>query len=209
MDNIKYIIFDLSEVLISGLLGVEKVLCTRLNLTEDYIVRCLCGEHFDKYMMGQMDEDKYLQEIIRRQNWTIEPGEFKEIIRKNFHTEVDGTLHILQRLSEKYRLILLSDHSKEWIEYITGVHSFFSHFERVFYSYELGMTKKNPEIFRHLLETMSLKGEECFFIDDHERNIKNALLSGIRGVTFTDSVKLEEDLIKAGILQPMDIPDKQ
>ena len=42
----------------------------------------------------------------------------KELIRKNLNIEVKGMIELINKLKDKYNLILLSDHIKEWGEII-------------------------------------------------------------------------------------------
>jgi hypothetical protein len=50
-------IFDLSEVLISGLVGIEKRLCHRLPASEDRILPCFGGPLLDELLLGNISED--------------------------------------------------------------------------------------------------------------------------------------------------------
>lgn len=191
---IKYIIFDLSEVIIRGIIGIETVLCRKLSIPENTVINCFCGQIFEELMIGNLAEDDYLETVIKRQGWNIHPAEIKEIIRQNFHTEVEGVIPIVRELSEKYKLYLLSDHSKEWVEYIKQVHPFLKIFDKVFFSFEFKMTKRNPAVFKKILEELSVSPEECLFIDDHQRNIDNARLAGIEGICFKNAIQLREEL---------------
>ncbi len=197
---IKYIIFDLSEVLISGLLGVEKTLAEKIPESEDKIMKSLCGEWFNEYMVGNITEDLYLTEIVKKENWEIGIEDLKKDIRNNFHNEVDGMPSLLEKLAEKYKLILHSDHSKEWIDYIKTVHPFLNLFEHMLFSYELGMTKHFPSTFSKALERLKIPADECLFIDDHQRNIDAAEKVGIRGIRFQDYNQLISELRKTSVI---------
>jgi putative hydrolase of the HAD superfamily len=197
---IKYIIFDLSEVLISGVLGVEKVLAEKIPQSMEAISKSLYGNWFNEYMIGGISEDIYLTEIVKRQNWNIEIDDLKKYIRDNFHNEVEGMPGLLEKLSSKYKLILHSDHSKEWIDYIKSVHPFLNLFEHMLFSYELGMTKHFPSTFSKALERLNITAEECLLIDDHQRNIDAAAKVGIKGIRFENYNQLLNDLEVLGIL---------
>jgi len=197
---IKYIIFDLSEVLISGLLGVEKTLAEKIPESEEKIMKSLCGNWFNEYMVGNITEDIYLTEIVRKENWAIETEDLKKAFRENFHNVVDGMLPLLDKLSGRYKLILHSDNSKEWIDYIKSIHPFLNLFEHMVFSYELGMTKHFPSTFSKALEELNIPPDECLFIDDHQRNIDAAEKAGIKGIRFENYSKLINDLMEEQIL---------
>jgi putative hydrolase of the HAD superfamily len=81
-------------------------------------------------------------------------------------------LEFLQMLSHKYRLFLLTNTDSIHIsrfEHKVGV-SFFSDFyqcfEKVYYSYEMGMRKPSPEIFNYIINKHDLSPKRTLFVDD-------------------------------------------
>ena len=109
-------------------------------------------------------------------------------------------LPLLEKLSTKYKLVLHSDHSKEWIDYIKTIHPFLNLFKHLFFSYELKMTKHNPEAFRKVVQYINARTEECLLIDDHKINILNAESIGMQGIQFFDSCQLSEELKNRNII---------
>ena len=193
------IIFDLSEVLILGLVGVEKYLSPILDFPENEILQCFGGKLLENICQGKISEDVYLEQIVENQKWQIQIGTLKTKIRENFHQEVEGSKAILAHLVNKYEVVLLSDHAKEWVVYIKIIHPFLGVFRRTFFSYELGKTKKEPETFKEVLKKMNYKAEECWLIDDSARNIEIADSVGINGIQFNNAGQLEEELISQSI----------
>ncbi len=194
-----HIIFDLSEVIIFGIIGIENILCDLVSTPKEEIIDCFGGEKFRDFMHGEISEDDYLKDVLKRQNWNIDFNELKILIRKNFEIRIEGTIEIVRGLSKNYKLILLSDHSKEWVDHIKSVHKFFDLFDKIFFSYELGMTKKNPELFKRILNEIQVPAENCLFIDDSKRNVNHAKMSGIAGIHFTTAENLKEELRKKNI----------
>lgn len=193
------IIFDLSEVLIYGLVGVEKSLAASLNIPETEILKCFGGEQLQKICRGEITEDVYLQEILTLQKWDLPAEILKKSIRDNFHLEVEGARTILLHLAKKYDVFLLSDHAREWVTYIKSIHPFLSKFKRTFFSYELGTTKKDPQTFEKLLQELSCEANECWLIDDSLENVKAAASIGINAVRFTNAEQLHEELIEQSL----------
>ena len=67
-------------------------------------------------------------------------------------------------------------------------------------SADVRLLKPEPEIYRLLYETFSLKPEECFFIDDAPGNIEGAFETGMPGFVFRGDVgKLRAALIARGV----------
>ena len=139
---IKTIIFDLSEVLIAGLVGIEKELAPLVNLSEEDFLEGLWTDSFWELMKGRISEDEYLSDVFQRNNWNADKNIFKNVIRKNFHHEVEGMIEILENLSNDYKLILLSDHAEEWMEYIEKVYPFLDLFHRKYFSFQSGEIKR-------------------------------------------------------------------
>ena len=113
---IEYIIFDLSEVLITGYYGTEKRISKLLDIDEKEVDLILKGENFFNLMLGEITEEQYINDILKKTNWDISINKFKSVIRENHNQAIKGTLEIVKELSKKYKLVLLSDHVKEWIE---------------------------------------------------------------------------------------------
>jgi FMN phosphatase YigB (HAD superfamily) len=188
------IIFDLSEVLIAGLVGIEKQLSHELLVPEDGILPCFAGNWREELFVVNISEDAYLRQVIARGNWDISTARLKRVIRDNFHNEVGGTLSILTALAPKYELVLLSDHAREWVVYIRTIHSFLEIFQRTFFSYDLRRTKKDSQAFSMLLDTMSISPRDCLFIDDNARNVGVAESVGIPGIHFVGAAQLAVEL---------------
>lgn len=60
-------------------------------------------------------------------------------------------------------------------------------FDGVVISAEVGLRKPDPEIYRHALELIGRRPEECAFVDDIGRNVRAAVELGITGIQHTDA----------------------
>jgi FMN phosphatase YigB (HAD superfamily) len=199
MNSIQTIIFDLSEVLIAGLLGIEVPLARRLGVPGSTILPAFGGDLLQELCCARLTEDEYLERIVNRRGWSVSVEDLKSVIRRNFHRRVPGTQLVLNRLKPRYELVLLSDHALEWITYIREVHSFFDKFEASFFSYELGQTKGDPTTFVLVLDELGQRPRQCLFVDDSERNVATARSVGLPGIRFADSVQLVRQLRRAGV----------
>ena len=202
------IIFDLSEVLIAGLVGIEEELAQELSMPEDEILSCFAGSLRDELFVGGISEDTYLKQIITRERWEIDIARLKTVIRNNFHNEVEGSLHILMDLASRYELVLLSDHAREWVSYIQSTYPFLKVFEQTFFSYNLKRTKKDPEAFSRVLDALSLSPHHCLFIDDNPKNVHVAEWVGIPSIQFVSAEQLATDLESRKVLYSMSWRDQ-
>jgi HAD superfamily hydrolase (TIGR01509 family) len=194
------LIFDLSEVLISGLWGAEKELAARLGLPEKVVVDALWIPWATALFEGRLTEHEYLQEVVRRSGWAgISPEEVGGYLRQNFCVCVPGMEDMLQDLSQRYELVLLSDHAREWVEFIHQQHPFLDLFSQQFFSYELRHTKRERITFLTVLYKLGRQAGECVFVDDLATNVQVARSVGIHAVQFTSPAALTADLRNLGL----------
>lgn len=93
-------------------------------------------------------------------------------------------LEFLQMLSKKYRLFLLSNTDSihiDTFENKSGVSfysDFYQCFEKVYFSFEIGMRKPNPEVFQYLINKHELSPKRTLFVDDKKENTDSAAALG-------------------------------
>lgn len=115
-------------------------------------------------------------------------------------------LEFLQMLATKYRLFLLTNTDATHIsrfEHMVGI-SFFSDFyqcfEKVYYSFEMGMRKPEPEIFNYILKKHDLSPKRTLFVDDKKENTDAAAALGIQVWTLNVGQEDVVDLFEKKIL---------
>ncbi|WP_313804528.1 HAD family phosphatase [Flavobacterium sp.] len=95
-------------------------------------------------------------------------------------------LEFLQRLSNKYRLFLLSNTDKTHIDRfehnvgMTFSREFYQCFEKVYFSYEIGLRKPDPEIFNYIINRHNLNPKQTLFVDDNRHNTEVAANLGLQ-----------------------------
>ena len=195
---IKNIIFDMSEVIISGYHGVEKILEQQYAIPEEEWERerLSKNELFLNLMRGNLSEEEYLEELLKGTNWNISVEQLKTAIRQNLNQPVPGTMEIVKQLKAKgkYQLILLSDHAREWMEYIEENNKDLEIFDKKIFSYDIGAVKSDEQTFKIVLEKAGIVADETLFIDDYEKNVKNAEAVGIHGIVFENAEQLRKIL---------------
>jgi len=93
-------------------------------------------------------------------------------------------LEFLQMLSQKYRLFLLSNTDSIHIatfENKSGISfysDFYQCFEKVYFSFEIGMRKPNAEVFQYLINKHELSPKRTLFVDDKKENTDSAASLG-------------------------------
>lgn len=199
---IKNIIFDLSEVIISGYWRIENLIEKKYEIpAEDFLQQKINkNELFLDLMRGNLKEEDYWNELLKGMNWDITIEDLKNTAREYLNQPVEGTMEIIEQLKGKYQLILLSDHVKEWMQYIEQINHDIDLFDKKIFSYEIGSVKPDRQTFRTVLNRVQIIADETLFVDDHEINIKRAEEEGIHGIIFKNAEQLKQELIERKIL---------
>ncbi len=199
---IKNIIFDLSEVIISGYWRIENLIEKKYEIpAEDFLQQKINkNELFLDLMRGNLKEEDYWNELLKGMNWDITIEDLKNTAREYLNQPVEGTMEIIEQLKGKYQLILLSDHVKEWMQYIEQINHDIDLFDKKIFSYEIGSVKPDKQTFKTVLNRVQIIADETLFVDDHEINIKRAEEEGIHGIIFKNAEQLKQELIERKIL---------
>lgn len=179
---IRAIIFDFGDIFI--------------NLNKD-----ICANEFKKLGL------KSLNDALLAKNDLFEKGEIseKEFI-ESFHTFIPNAtfdeiksawntilgdfplyrLEFLQMLAGKYRLFLLSNTDAIHIDFFENKYGpsftkdFYQCFERIYFSYEMGMRKPDEAIYNYVLKQNDLTAKSTLFVDDKKANTDSAKNIGIQ-----------------------------
>lgn len=201
---IKNIIFDFGNVLLEW--NEDKVVSNYSNnKDEQEILKKVIFKSDDwlKLDDGTMD---YKQAITL----------FKEKLPSNLSVRVEEIMNtwyktmpmnqeicnLIKKLKENnYKIYALSNTHVPVYEYVknSGIGKYFDGF---LISAIEKMMKTNEEIYHRLFEKFELVPQECFFIDDSEKNIEISRKCGMEGHIFdmNDFQKLTDELKKMNIL---------
>lgn len=195
----KGIIFDLSDVYLRGIIGIEdplsEIVGAKVNNYHLY------NEVTTRLFRGEISEDTYWKSLISMYNWKVNKSTLKKLIRSNM-AEISGVRDIIEEIREKqtYKLGLLSVHAKEWITYCEDKYKFHQLFHTVSFSFQNGYCKPEIEAFREILSVMKLLPQEALLVDDAEENIEIANELGMKTIHFKDADMLKSELISRNVL---------
>jgi glucose-1-phosphatase len=74
-------------------------------------------------------------------------------------------------------------------------------FDRIFASHLIGYAKPENEAFSFVANALKVQMSECLLVDDTLLNVKRAKAVGWRGILFSDSTQLQQDL--GDLFQPI------
>lgn len=167
-----------------------------------YILRQFCSSEQDLELLfdvifsgwgeldkGTVDYNENIENVVRRV-----PARLEDTVRSFFRgwpehiIPIRQTADFIRELKDrKVPIYLLSNaptYFAEWAQRIDTLRLF----DGIVFSAPLKMAKPEPEIYQYLFQTYDLKPEECFFIDDLEKNIRAAKEAGMDGIIFTGSI---------------------
>jgi FMN phosphatase YigB (HAD superfamily) len=175
------IIFDFGDIFINldkraTIEGLERL---GLSSWNEYLDRLNIS--FEK---GQISRDAFLLGIQKQiPNATID-----EILMAWNAVLLDFPLYrleFLQLLSKKFRLFLLSNTDAIHIDHFeqregaSFYGDFYQCFEKVYFSYEMGMRKPDAEIYTTLINRHELSPKRTLFVDDKKDNTDAAKALGL------------------------------
>jgi putative hydrolase of the HAD superfamily len=138
-----------------------------------------------QFEKGQITEENFLLGFQKH----LQNASFDEILDAWNSILLDfplRRLEFLQKLTKKYRLFLLSNTDSIHIDTferdngLSFTRDFYMCFEKVYFSFEMGMRKPDAEIFEFLIANHELSPKRTLFIDDKKENTDAALLLGLQ-----------------------------
>ena len=198
MNNIDTLIFDFGGVIIN--LDYSKPVDEFKKLGISDSKKLYSKEEqtslFDSLECGQISNENFLNEIRKKSNTND-----LELIKKAWNSILlnipEERVHLLKKLSLKYKIYLLSNTNSIHLNEIISAYgekkwrNFISIFNEVYFSNQIGMRKPNDDIFFYLIKKNKLDVSKTLFIDDSPQHIKTAKKIGFKTYHLTD----KEDIV--------------
>lgn len=194
----RVVVFDLGGVFIKpGFNTFELPAATTATVTFDRLAR---SATWGKYECGQISEEECHNTLA--EIWGFKPSDLDAVVKSIAQNATfDKTLlSIVSEFKRKHgdsvRIVLMSNIAKPNYEALREVwgNSFWSLFDDVFISSEVGFRKPSPRFYHHVLRALQVAPGDTVFIDDLVENIIAAKIIGIRGFQFENAKKTESVL---------------
>jgi len=124
----------------------------------------------------------------------IRRGRLEDDFKRFTGYRVDLHDYVLNNLKGKYKLGLLSNHVRTWLEEVIIEKEFSSLFDSIITSYDIQIAKPNKAIYLISLMQLTLKAEETVYVDDMEENVEMAREIGMKGILFKDFESFKKEL---------------
>src|SRR6266849_6456960 len=183
---IKTVIFDLGKVIIPfdfkrGYQGLEKV--CRYPAAE--IPRRIgTTDLVQRFESGKVEPKDFVEQLSGILDLRIDYDQFCEIWSSIFLPDPLIPESMLQGLSQRFRLLLLSNTNAIHFQMLEQTRPFLRHFHYHVLSYRVGALKPSPLIYREAIARAECNPDECFFTDDIPDYVAGAKREGIDAVKF-------------------------
>lgn len=178
----KNIVFDLAGVVVAR----NQERCPQYIMDYFYFINSgeALPEFWDDYDRGTRDIDSVAQCLAEFRGSDFETAKSRMLEAVTYQEQVAPTAELIAELKAAgYRLFVLSNMSKDYIEFLREM-PVFQHFEGEIVSCEVGLIKPEREIYNLLLDRYNLDPEQTMFIDDRKPNVDAAAEVGINPFHF-------------------------
>ncbi|MGE5644386.1 MAG: HAD family hydrolase [Acidobacteriota bacterium] len=198
---IKAVIFDLGKVIVPFDIqrGYAALLPHCAFPAEELPRRIAATGIVRLFEEGRISPEDFVRQFSDALGLKLAYDRFCELWSSIFlpHTLVPDEL--LEGLSRRYRLLLLSNTNAIHFASLRRDYPILRHFHDLILSYEVGAMKPDPRIYQAAIERAGCRPEECFFTDDMAPFVEAARQAGIDAVQFQSAAQVERELRSRGI----------
>jgi putative hydrolase of the HAD superfamily len=122
---------------------------------------------------------------------------------------VENPVMVAWQVAVKERGLLtaiLSNISDNVLESVEHEFGWIHRFDVLVWSYQLGVVKPDPTIYRYTLDKLGTQPEETLFIDDKRPNVEAARALGMQAIEYSSVERLREELIARGLDGVLPLP---
>jgi putative hydrolase of the HAD superfamily len=145
------------------------------------------------YLIGGSDEAGFWDRVRKRTGIIGSDSDLRKEILERFVLR-PHMIASVDLLRSQGRIVALLSDQTNWLEELDERTSLFSHFDRVFNSYQTHTSKREASVFRDVCTTLGVKPEETLFVDDNIGHIKRAQGEGLQTIHFTNIEDYEEQI---------------
>jgi putative hydrolase of the HAD superfamily len=152
------------------------------------------------YDRGGMTSKEYWHKFAGHAAAKIDEGQLQWLRKfdiEMFSVMDDALLQWAQDLrSAGYKTAILSNLNQEFTAHMRAKCDWIKRFDLQVFSSEVGLTKPNPEIYRHTLRALETDPSEAIFVDDRAANVDAAAEIGITTVKYESRDQLRKEMEK-------------
>jgi putative hydrolase of the HAD superfamily len=162
------------------------------------------------YDEGKLTGFAFWEKIVREAGLDLASSAIEELNlwdARMWTTQNDAMLAWQQQLKQHGILTaILSNMGDNVLANMKREFDWLSRFDVLVWSYQLGMAKPDPAIYRYVLKELGTRPEETLFIDDKPLNVEAADALGMKALVFTTVERLRTNLIAQGLDTALPLP---
>jgi HAD superfamily hydrolase (TIGR01509 family) len=145
------------------------------------------GEDLGRLFNGKISPSEFWARFSRRYGREVK----EELFGKFFHAILNRSVTaLIRQLKLHSRVVCGTNTFDPHYDYHLH-HGHYAVFDAVFASNKIGLSKPDPEFYRHILSQEAFLPEDAYFVDDMEENVGAARRIGINAILFTDPNSLK------------------
>ena len=177
---IKNIVFDVGNVIWKG---NSKSIANYIKIDKEEDIAKV-STFFEGFRMMDLDEETVEEHYEKwKDNNKINNDKYKDQLVNYYKNREfnSGIINLINKLKENnYKVYVLSNNNKSAINYLKKCKEV-KNIDGWVVSYEYKLVKPDEEFFKVLFNKFNLNPEECFFVDDKEKNINAGKKLGMNG----------------------------
>jgi len=186
LPRIRCVLFDFGGVLAEeGFREGLQAIARGNNLDQERFFKTAADTIYQcNYVTGSGNEAEYWQKLRESTGIRGENSQLRQEILSRFILRPAMIEIVRQLRTSGYRIGILSDQT-DWLDLLDRKYHFSREFEKVFNSYHLGKSKRDPAIFTETAAALGLTPHDILFVDDNPANTNRAAVQGMHIHLFT------------------------
>ncbi|MBP9758874.1 HAD-IA family hydrolase [Candidatus Dojkabacteria bacterium] len=148
--------------------------------------------------------------ITRAEFWDKTTNDFETIEKKYLSTyKFNYDLQdFIENNTDEYRFIALTNHPKEWTNYLIEKFELNKYFEKFYISGELKLQKPQKAIYKMILRDSNISTNNILVIDDQKKNLKTAHELGFKTIYIDNHTEFDNFEVDVSINSINELKDK-
>lgn len=136
---------------------------------------------FDDMERGAYKEEEFFHALRHAAQMPASDDEIRSAWNAILVGPYDFAPELSRKAAEKFRVALLSNTNRIHHDcFVAQTREVFAPMERLFFSFEIGLRKPDPEAFLHVVENAGFKPENTLFVEDTPANLETAKKLGFQ-----------------------------
>lgn len=136
------------------------------------------------YLVGRTAEAAFWDAVRRETGITDSSADLREEILRRFTLRPE-MLAIVDRLRRQGVFTAMLSDQTNWLEELDRRTPFLDRFDRIFNSYRLHKSKRDPSVFTDVCAELGQRPGEVLFVDDNAGHVQRAASQGLQAHLFT------------------------